>query len=1024
MLEQNDSPSAVGPESRFFRYALIFSFAFTLLHILSLPLVVSYDGYLYYKLADILGTQQCAAEWDYLRTPLFPLLLRLSFVLFGRQALAVIFLNCMLSFLGTCLLGMAVKNTGRPIAAGCAVLAISLYPGLVAYGHCLLSETGTFFFIALLIYLMLWDAPRPVYKTCSLVVALLLGYYYRPTFLYLAPLFAALSAWALWRNQRIHQIEFSWRSWLGIAAILIVPFLGAMPWSSKVEYKARQAQVYYYGAAKQALVDPADPALGPFAGEYVESIHQSMYDGRLDVSGLANGREYRLVEQLDATYRGQSAPKTFLKMVWRSPQRYAAGVVRSMLLFSGFPTMGNDNAIFTELAIRHVDGATFISGPSNLQPTVENLFARKTAPSLASRLLKLLIPVYNLALFFACLLTFAGLAMALWHREWIILVLTATPIAFFLFHALILMSVDRLVMPVYPVMLFNLVVLPGWLNELRTRRSNGVPAVSVDSPAAVPTRTKEPIPGYRHTFFIFLGALLILVAAHLYYFALSRSVPSSDEAHYMSGVLKITDGFQTGGISGAWRGYLDALIFKTQFICLPAAFIMLLTGKLFASCYASLVVCFVAIGLAAYSLFRNIFSPAWSAVGSMLLLTMPLVNGLTHRFYVENYMLLFAMLLLDILIRRGGRSFLWCAVAGLVLGCGLVTKSTFALFVFLPCAYLLYEEVRMVMQDVDWPRECALLLARVGVLMAVAAGFAYPPYAAHWVEILAHIKATGSMTDCAYPEVFAFFVNVSCGPHFFIFCIALAGIPVLIDLFPNFKRREKLTWIVLLVLALVTLLATTTMLVKTTRFTSTWLPTISALAVLGLRSFTKDARRSLQIGVAAVALSTLLCLHNSFAILPIPDVKFGPLRVLSRSFPLNVPGWMNDNHPVERRDFRAPLIAAEQVIASDAAEHLKRPVSVRTTVHGMYITHDFLGLLANAQHYAVSYDWWPGADFGPAAPDYILDAIGHRALYAGSHYIEFCPNWRQDMEKAGVKYDLVAEIPEPSNAALKVYRKK
>src|SRR5262249_55417830 len=51
-----------------------------------------------------------------------------------------------------------------------------------------------------------------------------------------------------------------------------------------------------------------------------------------------------------------------------------------------------------------------------------------------------------------------------------------------------------------------------------------------------------------------------------------------------------------------------------------------------------------------YSLFRNLFKPSLAAFATVLLLTAPVVTGLSHAYYTELLFLLLGILSLDLLI--------------------------------------------------------------------------------------------------------------------------------------------------------------------------------------------------------------------------------------------------------------------------------------------------------------------------------------------------------------------------------------
>ncbi|MDB6148432.1 MAG: hypothetical protein JWO45_2096, partial [Spartobacteria bacterium] len=546
----------------FYRWALLACAILSLLHLIALPFVVSWDGYIYIDLADMLGHARAAADWDYLRPPLFPLLMKLIFKLTGRQALSVIMLNTSLGFFGSWLMGSTLKRLGHPVAAGCALLLITLFPLLVAYEHSMLSETGTFFFLALLTYLLVRDGGvRQRRKCAALILALIAGYYYRPTILYLSPVVAAIYGLSLYRERKALLVGRLSRFWIMLAAISIVPFIGAYPWSSLPQVKQRMGGQFYYGASKQALLPPGDPALGSLKDYYDDSVHIALQSNHINVSGLVGGREYALFAQMSEAFAKQSGGSAFLGMIRKSPRRYATGVMRSALLFCGYPGLESDNRCFTTLVLDNDTGAKFLGGPAHLQAGVQATFAQKTAPSsLIGKLYKALVPFYLQFVFLAWPLTFVAFAVGLWRLNWKILALTAIPTAFLVMHALVLMSVDRLVMPAYPLILANLVLIPAWLSARfprAQRQAEAQPALSNASSEDAVWVAKAERYGWRG----FLAILAVLAASHILYLALSRTTPTNDEAHYMGGSIDIINGLKTDGLAGAWNGYLHALGF-------------------------------------------------------------------------------------------------------------------------------------------------------------------------------------------------------------------------------------------------------------------------------------------------------------------------------------------------------------------------------------------------------------------------------------------------------------------------------
>jgi len=68
-----------------YRVAIMTVVSLTFIYALCLPLIVSPDGMEYARLAYVLFSPDFVSEWNFYRTPLFPLSLRVSFFLGGEQ---------------------------------------------------------------------------------------------------------------------------------------------------------------------------------------------------------------------------------------------------------------------------------------------------------------------------------------------------------------------------------------------------------------------------------------------------------------------------------------------------------------------------------------------------------------------------------------------------------------------------------------------------------------------------------------------------------------------------------------------------------------------------------------------------------------------------------------------------------------------------------------------------------------------------------------------------------------------------
>src|SRR5437868_1839485 len=152
-----DGNLEVSFRERFANPHLLFSTAIalvllvTFIHTMALPLIVSYDGMEYAHLANVLSGPSVISHWNFYRTPLFPLALNRAFWVGGEQPKSALLVTSLFGTGGILLVGLIVRKIAGATSGAVALILMMLYPVLVGYQHMLLSETGIFFWIALLL---------------------------------------------------------------------------------------------------------------------------------------------------------------------------------------------------------------------------------------------------------------------------------------------------------------------------------------------------------------------------------------------------------------------------------------------------------------------------------------------------------------------------------------------------------------------------------------------------------------------------------------------------------------------------------------------------------------------------------------------------------------------------------------------------------------------------------------------------------------------------------------------------------
>ncbi len=515
--------------------------------------------------------------------------------------------------------------------------------------------------------------------------------------------------------------------------------------------------------------------------------------------------------------------------------------------------------------------------------------------------------------------------------------------------------------------------------------------------------------------------LAALIGMHASYVFLSRIPPSTDEAHYMSGALSIAEGFRSGSLSGAWEGYKNALGFKAPLVCVPAGALLWLFGGLERTCNFSLVLTFAAVGIASYCLFRRCAREEVAALGAGLLLATPMVTGLTHRFYVELLLLLVCVCYLAVLSRNPWRQAGSSALLGLVAGLGVLCKLTFPFLVLPSTLFTIYADRNAIGSSA---KRAATFAGRLILAAAVCLAVAGPWYVHHFSEVWKHSKYAAAAESCFYPNWIR--MNLSSGPNLFVAAAALGGL-LLVGRDLAARRIDgprRNAWISVLLLGAATAFACAGSVNKATRFSVTWLPAFAILAAAAPDYFPVAAVRK-HGGRALLAISVLLSAQISFAFLPLPALRAGDLILFASHYPLNVPGWFDDNHPLDRRDYH--LGAIDAIVAGDAARRFgaNHRARVRLTEFGLLPNFDYLALTSRSRGRATQYLWWDKVvTTGPDAPEYVVSFKGFREVYPGIHFFEFYPDFAADVASGRVDYEQISLIEGPSGTRILLYARK
>ncbi len=464
MVSTNPAGSVTIP---LFRWAVYLVIGFYFCHLIALPVFITFDGHQYLNLADVVGSHRFPKDWPFTRTPLFPLLFKVSFKLVGRHPRAAWGVTCPRALAGVGVGGVYIRRTLGDWPAALSMILVSLFPPLLVYQHTILTEVGVFCFLAMLVGLLVWYPQSPDRRWLqvgALLVTLCAGYFFRQTLLPLAPVAAVLFAFGAWPTlPRPAGTSWKPRAILLAQSFLIigVPCLSAQAWQRFGNDKGFFNIVITQTMVQQALIPPDSPLLGTHAQEYQEAIAVSQSSRNLN-SGLRWDLFFQIFPKL-APAINQDPLAVFLDCIRTHPGRYLAAAGRVALLFSGCQGLNSEVEYHQNMVLNpqnmglknHMEGGF---------PNNERDFTQVAKPSLVLRCLWHLKRPYKVLLILASAVSVLGLAIGLFWRAHTLFSLCAIPLAYLLPYILMLDSVDRYAVPAQAILVLNLVAVPmlGW----------------------------------------------------------------------------------------------------------------------------------------------------------------------------------------------------------------------------------------------------------------------------------------------------------------------------------------------------------------------------------------------------------------------------------------------------------------------------------------------------------------------------------------------------------------------------------
>jgi hypothetical protein len=295
-----------------------------------------------------------------------------------------------------------------------------------------------------------------------------LGYYWRPTIVYLGPVAALAFLCILLLSPAGHRpysellgkLRANRDLIMGGLIIAFAPFVLAYPWMHlTTKYRPDASDDFVaQGIFRQVVVPLDDPLLAPLRAEYKAAIEHDLVNGRLPLDGVTIGGHSELLNKIRPLFVRAGV----WHLIQKHPLRYVEGVAKSMIFFLGVPDhrVDDENWNFSGTVFAFWPRSDTMDQTIGWDPKLVQFTARPyNGGAFVGKMFDRLLPVYTWIVLASSMASFIWMMVSLKHADAVGLTLTAIPFALLLLHALTLQAADRYALPIYPLMLANLVII-------------------------------------------------------------------------------------------------------------------------------------------------------------------------------------------------------------------------------------------------------------------------------------------------------------------------------------------------------------------------------------------------------------------------------------------------------------------------------------------------------------------------------------------------------------------------------------
>ncbi|BDA79183.1 hypothetical protein LPTSP3_g21130 [Leptospira kobayashii] len=446
-----------GNSRKWFKYSVVFCVMIHFIYLISLPLYISPDGFDYIRLANLFFTDKMYVDWNYLRTPLFPLMLRLYGSVVGFNAFTHISFLTLLGLFSALSLGYLVKEKSGAGVGAVIVFVLSLNPVLIAFEHSLLMETLLCFSFCLFLVLLNLKIKNIFYHSLLMGIYVGILYYIKPNLLVFvlpAGLFLSYVFWIRTNEKllkKITQLIF-----VNLIVVLI-PIIIASPWAKKASGKNDAAKRGFLlaGLLIQGVFPKDSEMLGKKKTEYEEALNRFSKTGKLEIQGIIGDPNfYGILDQLFIITPNPGLD--FVSVVRANPSAYFHGLLNNIKLMLEFDHPYNETVNFGLMLFHsHKNLISDIRDDRVLYDYVQERYSFSGGVNRVQRVLTHSVDLYRILLRMGWFFTVLVFLLGLWKKNPFLLSVSFVPLFWASVNLVLLLSSARYFFPVSLIVISN-----------------------------------------------------------------------------------------------------------------------------------------------------------------------------------------------------------------------------------------------------------------------------------------------------------------------------------------------------------------------------------------------------------------------------------------------------------------------------------------------------------------------------------------------------------------------------------------